>query len=192
VVATMVPLEGYALRDRWLHAEVDRSARDPSRLTVEIPEEATAFFEQEVLHDGAPQNAWVAYHRNELRFRYALLLARRLAPGQPADERSRRHLAVLEKDLYGALGLAEGMMGNPAGYSAGAVASLLERVRELMPSDELKMHRAKYFYVRAALRLGLGDRPGAVGDLETAISVWPARANPAFKALENVRAAGGG
>lgn len=191
VVSTMVPLEGYALRDRWLHAEVDRSARDPSQLTVDIPEEATAFFEQEVLHDSAPHNAWVAYHRNELRFRYALLLARRLVPGQPADERSRRHLAILENDRYGALGLAEGMMGNPAGYSPAAVASLLERVRELMPSDELKMHRAKYFYVRAALRLGMRDSAGAVGDLETAISVWPARANPAFKALDNVRAAGG-
>jgi hypothetical protein len=134
----------------------------------------------------------VAYHRNELRFRYALLLARKLVPGQPADERTRRHLAVLENDRYGALGLAQGMMGNPAGYSPAAVAGLLERVRELMPSDELKMHRAKYFYVRAALRLGQGDRAGAAGDLETAISVWPARANPAFKALENVRAAGGG
>ncbi|HEV7476122.1 MAG TPA: DUF2723 domain-containing protein [Burkholderiales bacterium] len=192
LVSTMVPLEGYALRDRWLHVEVDRAARDPSRLTVEIPEEATVFFEQEVLHDSAPHNAWVAYHRNELRFRYALLLARKLVPGQAADERSRRHLAVLENDRYGALGLAEGMMGNPAGYSPAAVAGLLERVRELMPSDELKMHRAKYFYVRAALRLGLGERAGAMGDLETAISVWPARANPAFKALDNVRAAGGG
>ena len=61
-----------------------------------------------------------------------------------------------------------------------------------MPSDARKEHRAKYFYLRAALRLGLGERAGALGDLETAISVWPARDNPAFRALENVRAAGGG
>jgi hypothetical protein len=192
VITTMAPLPGYALRDRWLYAEIDRTARDPAQVTIDIPEAAVAFFEQEVLVDRSPQNIWVAYHQGELRRHYARLLARRLVPGQAAGERDLRHLLALEKDFYGALGLAEGMVANTAGYSAAAVGSLLERVRDLMPSDARKEHRANYFYVRAALRLSRGDRAGAVGDLETAISVWPARANPAFQALENVRAAGGG
>jgi len=134
----------------------------------------------------------VAYHQGELRRHYARLLARQLAPGRAAGERDLRHLLALEKDFYGALGLAEGMLANTAGYSAPVVGGLLERVRDLMPSDARKEHRAKYFYVRAALRLGLGERAGALGDLENAIAVWPARANPAFQALKNVRAAGGG
>jgi hypothetical protein len=190
VVTTMVPFEGYARRDRWLHAEIDRTAREPSSVKIEIPEEAVEFFEREVMIDRAPRNAWVAYHHNELRFRYAVLLARRLVPGQALDERTRRQLAALEKDPYGALGLAEGLMANPAGYSAPAVASLLQTVSERMRPDEMKMYRAKYFYVRAALRLGNGDRAGALEDLGTSGAIWPARANPALKALENVRAAG--
>jgi hypothetical protein len=191
VITTMQPFEGYALRERWLHAEIDRSARDPAQVTIEIAEESIDFFEQEVLVDSAPQNAWVAYHQNELRLRYALLLARRLVPGQPADERSRRHLAVLEKDFYGAMGLAEGMMGNRAGYSSAAAAALLESARALMPSDARKAERAKYFYLRARLRLDMGDRAGALRDLETAVEVWPARENAAQAALDNVRAAAG-
>jgi hypothetical protein len=191
VVTTMAPLPGYPLRDRWLYAEIDRAARDPSQLTIDIPEEAVAFFEREVLVDRSPQNVWVAYHQGELRRHYARLLARQLVPGQAAGERNLRHLATLEKDFYGALGLAEGMLAS-ANYSTAAVGGLLERVRDLMPSDAPKEQRAKYFYLRAALRLGLGERTGALGDLEAAISVWPARANPAFRALENVRAAGGG
>jgi len=63
-------------------------------------------------------------------------------------------------------------------------------VSERMRPDEMKMYRAKYFYVRAALRLGNGDRAGALEDLGTSGAIWPARANPALKALENVRAAG--
>ncbi len=191
VVSTMAPLPGYPLRDRWLYSELDRAARDPSQVTIDIPEEAIAFFEREVLVDRSPQNVWVAFHQGELRRHYARLLARQLVPGQAAGERNLRHLAILEKDFYGALGLAEGMMAK-AGYSAPAVGSLLERVRELMPSDAKKEQRSKYFYLRAALRLGLGERAGALADLETSIAVWPAQSNPAFKALQNVRAAGGG
>jgi len=192
VVSTMTPLPGYPLRERWLYAEIDKSARDPAALAIEIPEEAVAFFEQAVLRDEQPANAWVAYHQGELRLRYANLLARRLDPRQPADERSRRHMAALAENFYGALGLAEGMLANSAGYAPAAVEGLLGRVRGLMPPDAMKMHRAKYFILRAALRLGAGERAGAMRDLETAAAVWPARANPAFPALENLRRDAGG
>ena len=94
VVSTMGPLPGYAVRERWLYSEIDRTARDPAQVRVDVPEEAVAFFEQEVLVDRRPQNAWVAYHQGELRYRYATLLARRLAPGDGGDERTRGHLAA--------------------------------------------------------------------------------------------------
>jgi len=187
VVTTMTPLPGYALRERWLYAEIDKSARDPAALTIDIPEEAVAFFEQAVMRDERPANAWVAYHQGELRLRYAHLLARSLDPRKPADERTRRQLAALSENFYGALGLAEGMLANPAGYAPVAVEGLLGRVRDLMPPEAMKMHRAKYFYARAVLRLGAGDRAGATRDLEAAAVVWPARANPAFQALETLR-----
>jgi hypothetical protein len=101
-------------------------------------------------------------------------------------------MAALAENFYGALGLAEGMLANSAGYAPAAVEGLLGRVRGLMPPDAMKMHRAKYFILRAALRLGAGERAGAMRDLETAAAVWPARANPAFPALENLRRDAGG
>ncbi|HEX6691143.1 MAG TPA: DUF2723 domain-containing protein [Burkholderiales bacterium] len=192
IVTTNGHFDGYARRDRWLHAEIDKSARDPAAVTVDIPEEALAFLEQDVLAAGAPRNAWVAYHQGELRLRYAQLLALRLAPGQPADERSRRHLAALSADFYGALGLAEGMLGNARGHSATAVEAALERARELMPPDARKPHRAKYFYLRAALLLSKGDAAGAAREIGASIAAWPAAANPAFRAHENLRRAAGG
>jgi hypothetical protein len=35
------------------------------------------------------------------------------------------------------------------------------------------------------VRANLRDSPGAARDLETAVSVWPAPSNPAFKALQD-------
>ena len=54
-----------------------------------------------------------------------------------------------------------------------------------MPSDVPKEHMSRFFYIRGIVRDNLRDDPGAVGDLETALSVWPASGNPAFKALQD-------
>jgi hypothetical protein len=191
VVTTMGHFDGYARRDRWLHAEIDKASRDPAGLAIEIPEAAVAFFEQEVMAPAPAQNVWVTYHQGELRMRFALLLALRLDPAQPADERSRRHLAALSQDFHGALGLAEGMLGNARGYSPAAVESALAQAQQRMPDDARKEHRAKYFYVLAGLRLGRGDAAGAMRELEASIAAWPAAANPAFRARDNLRRAAG-
>jgi hypothetical protein len=192
VAFSMQPQEGYARRDRWLHSEIDKSSPEAGRVTIEVPEEAVRFFEEAVLHPGGELNAWVAYHRNELRQRYALLLARRLVRSQPPEERTRRHLAVLSEDFHGAMGLAEGLLANPEGYPGAVVNDLLVRAAERMPSDVRKAERSRFFYLRAALRLGGNDPTGAIADLETAVALWPARENRAIRALENVRHATGG
>ena len=48
-----------------------------------------------------------------------------------------------------------------------------------------KEHLSRFFYIRGILRVNLRDNPGAARDLETAVSVWPAPSNPAFKALQD-------
>jgi hypothetical protein len=186
VTFTVEHFPRYARRDRWLHVEVDKSSRDPEGVTIEIPEEAVRFFEQSVLEDTDEANAWVAMQQGELRRQYALLLAQRLPRGQPPDERSRRHLVALSESFYGALGIAEGLMANRGGYSAGAVGDVLMRARDLMPSDVRKVHRSRYFLLRARLRLDLGDRAGAIQDFETAVALWPAPENRAIKPLEEL------
>jgi len=140
------------------------------------------FFEESIL--GVDDtSAWVAFIQGELRRHYAMLLARSLPRGQTLDERTRRHLDLLGKNFYGALGIAEGLMANKAGYSAGVVGGFLDRARDAMPSDVPKEHLSRFFYIRGILRINLRDGPGATRDLETAVSVSPSPSNPAFKAL---------
>ena len=183
VVFTLDTYPRYAQRDRWLYVEVDKSSTDGERVTVDIPEEAVQFFEESILGvDDA--NAWVAFIQGELRRHYAMLLARSLPLDQPPDERTRRHLDLLAKDFYGALGIAEGLMQNKESYSVGVVGSFLEKARDAMPSDVPKEHLSRFFYIRGVVRDNLRDSPGAARDLETAVSVWPAPGNPAFKALQ--------
>jgi len=189
IAFTLEHFGGYASRDRWIYVEVDRSSRDGSRVTVDIPEEAKRFFEESVAtsHDS---NAWIAFHQDEMRRRYGMLLGRSLPRSAP-DERSKKHIALLAADFNGALGLAEGLMANKLGYSAGVVSDLLERARNLMPSDAMKAHKAKFFHLRGALRLDLGDKAGALGDFETALEVYPTPGNEAVKPLTDLyRAAG--
>jgi len=184
VVFTLESYTGYARRDRWLFIEVDKSSKDAEQLTVDIPEEAARFFEQSIA-SVRESNGWAAFFQGELRRRYATLLARSLAPGSPADARTNRRLELLAKDFYGALGLAEGLMANGSGYSAGAVGRLLERVREEMPSDAPKLHLSRFFHLRGLLRVDLNDRAGGLRDLETSVSIWPVPDNPAYRPLQD-------
>jgi Protein of unknown function (DUF2723) len=187
---TMEHYGGYARRDRWLYIEIDKSSTDGEKVTIDIPEEAVRFFE-EAITDAREPNAWIAFHRDELRRRYASLLAQRLQRREPLDARSLRHLAILRDNFYGALGLAEGLMANRQGYAAGDVATLLDRARDLMPSDASKGHQSRFFYLRGALRLDLGDKAGATRDFESALSIWPVHDNAAIRPLKDLyRAAG--
>jgi 4-amino-4-deoxy-L-arabinose transferase-like glycosyltransferase len=183
VVFTLGAAKRYAQRDRWLYVEVDKSSTDPAQVTVEIPEEALRFFEESML-EPAGSNAWVAFIQGEMRRRYALLLGRSLPRGRPPDERTQRHLSLLEKDFYGALGIAEGLMAHKESYSTGVVAGFLEKARDTMPSDVPKEHLSRFFYIRGTLRDNLRDAPGAAADLEIAVSIWPTPDNPAFQALQ--------
>jgi len=129
-------------------------------------------------------NAWVAFFQAQLRRRYGEVLAQALPRGSPPDARARRHLDLLARDFYGVLGIAEGLMRHPQGYSVGEVTRFLDRARELMPSDVAKDELARFFYVRAAVRGDIGDEAGALRDFETAFGVWPAADNPAAGPLE--------
>jgi hypothetical protein len=185
VVFTLDALAGFAQRDRWLYIEVDKSSADRDKLTVDIPDEALQFFEESIAGVRDP-NAWIAYFQGELRRRYAMLLARSLPRERPPDARSLRHLDLLTKDFYGALGIAEGLMVNKQGYSVGAVASFLDRARDMMPSDTPKSHQSRFFYLRGAVRADMRDTAGSIQDFETAMSIWPAPGNTAFNALEDL------
>jgi Protein of unknown function (DUF2723) len=185
VVSTLDAFSGFARRDRWLYIEIDKSSVDPEKLTIDIPEEAVRFFEESVA-GSEERNTWVAFLQGELRRRYATLLAQSLSRDRPPDSRTARHLELLGKSFSGALGIAEGLLLNKEGYSVGAVASYLDRARDLMPSDVAKGPLSRFFEVRAALRLDQKDVSGAIRDFETALSVSPTPASSAIKPLEDL------
>jgi hypothetical protein len=175
----------YAQRDHWLFSEVDKSSRDPNKVTVDIPEETRQFFEQSILHTH-DSNGWIAFIQNELRRRYAELLGRSLRRGQQLDARTRSDLQVLTQDFFGALGLAQGMLLNPHGYTTGEVVALLDQAQKLTPPDVPKVYLSKYFAFRGILRANSNDRRGAIGDFQTALSIWPFPDNPAVRGLEAI------
>jgi hypothetical protein len=182
VVFTM-DIEGrHAQLDHWLFVEVDKSSTDPQQVTVDIPEQAAQFFEASML-DADQRNAWVSFIQGELRRHYAMLLARSLTRGEPPDPRTRRHLELLEKDFYGALGIAEGLAVHKESYPAGVVVGFLDKARDRMPADVPKEHLSRFFYIRGVVRDNMRDTPGAAADLDAAVSVWQAPGNPAFGAL---------
>lgn len=185
VVSTLETFTHYARTDRWLYAVVDKSSGDPEKVTVDIPEEAVRFFEQYVA-EADDANAWVAFFQGQLRRRYAELLAQSLSRATPPDARTARHLDLLARDFYGALGIAEGLIRNREGYSVGAVSKFLDKARDLMPSDVVKDELSRFFFLRAAVRANLGDEAGALQDFETAFSVWPVPDNPAVKPLDEL------
>jgi Protein of unknown function (DUF2723) len=189
VALTSELYEGYARRERWLFVEVDRSSRDPNRATIDIPEEAVAFFEEWIMHPRVT-NAFAAAHQNELRRRYAALLVRSLPRQWPSSGRQAAHLAALGEDFFGVLGILEGMMLHAGGYSARTASEYLARLPGLMPADVGKAEKARFFYLRGVLRQETGDKAGAITDWETAFALWPVEGNRAIAALEDTYGAG--
>jgi hypothetical protein len=185
VVFTSEYFVEYGRRDRWLYTETDKSQPDGKKVLVDIPDAAVRFFEESLI-DWREPNVWAAYAQGELVRRYAALIARSVPRATPPDERTRRHVAQLSERFVGVLGLAEGMMAHPEGYSVAAVGGLLQRARTLMPSDVNKAHLSRFFQLRGALRLDTGDRPGGIEDFETAVAVWPSPDNSALDALEDL------
>jgi hypothetical protein len=182
VVATLRATSLGATIDRWLYNERDPGSSDPNKVTVDIPEEALRYFEEDVATASSP-NVWVAHIQAELRRSYALSLARSLSMGTPIDARKQRHLDLLGKDFYGTIGIIEGLMINKDGYAPGVVGSYLDKARDLMPSDVVKSYLSRYFQLRGQFRADRGD-PGARGDLETAVDVFPSSTNSAIESLE--------
>lgn len=185
VVFTLDYYTGYARRDYWLFSELDKSSTDPQQVSASILPEARRFFEDSIAGPPNP-NAFIAMLQGELRRRYATVLGRNLPRGSPPDAPTQIDVAALGRDFYGALGLAEGLMLNKAGYSVGTVVAYLDRARELMPSDVPKEHLSRFFYLRGLLRTNMGDSAGGIADFETAISVWPAAQNNALQSLEKL------
>lgn len=182
VVVTQWYADQHPRRDRWLYSVVDRNPTDPGAYSIDLPEDLVRFFEESVLAE--PENdAWAAFVQGEMRRRYARLLAESLPRAKAPTDRTARHLAVLERDFYGALGVVDGLLANKKGYSVGQAVHFLEQAGRLMPSDVSKQLRARYFELRAYLRLGQNDQPGAIADLETALSLWPVKSNGAVEAL---------
>ena len=185
VVFTLDSYLGNARIDRWLYTEVDKSSTDSKRIRTDVPEEAVRFFDEAIAHE-SPSNAWIAYFQSELKRRYGVVLGLSLGTKTPTDEPTRRHLELLGNDFYGALGIAEGLLNHPDGFSAGTVAMYLDRARTLLPSDAPKQHIAGYFLLRGLLRANTQDKVGAVRDLETGFALWPALQNPAIAPLEQL------
>jgi hypothetical protein len=174
-------------RDAWLFQVVDRSA---GKKAIEIPAPLVDFFEQAVLgqHPGQP---WLAALQGELRQKYARLLAAQVPRSGPQEARAMRHWLALAEDFHGALGLAEGLLAREEGFDAAQARTLLEQVRLRMPSDAGKREQARYFELRAHLRLGQGDQRGALEDFQTSVALWPVKENSAILPLTDLYQAAG-
>jgi hypothetical protein len=170
VATTAPPLPGLAWRERWLFMTLEQGP-------VEIPASLVRFYEEGVR---APRerNPYIAFYQGELRRRYVALAAL----GGEA-----RGLEAMAQDFYGALGAVEGLLAGGQGYSLRLAARLLDAAAQGMPRDASKQQRARFLELRAYVRLELGDRRGALEDLEWAATAWPVPANGAAAALKRLR-----
>ena len=176
VATTAPPLPGMAWREQWLFATLERGAASEPR--TEIPPALHRFYE-EALAPGGERNGYIAFFKNELRRRYAALVAQ----SAPADA----SLEGVTQDFAGALGAAEGLLSRKQGYPIRQAAALLERAAEKMPADASKAQVARFFELRAYVRIAAGDRRGALSDLESSASTWPVPGNRAIVALRELK-----
>jgi len=178
--------EGYAQRHRGLYVLIDKSAPDGDAVTVDLPEESLRFLDESLLARNE-HDPWSRMVQSSLRERFGGVLAMGLDPAHAPDAATAKALGGLSTDFAGALGIAEGLLANKRGYSIRQVAGYLEKARDSMPGDVAKDRRARFFELRAYLRLEQGEARRALEDLETSIAIWPAESNRARVALRDLR-----
>ena len=175
------PPEGMVQRHHGFFVVVEPSSA-AAQTVIQVSPSALRFVEDAVLSSGE-RDPWTRLLQQRLRERFAEVIAAAavLNPDAPAQ----RLLQALGEDYAGAIGIAQGILA--ARGPLRDVARALDQARERMPGDASKEHRARYFELRAYLRLEQGDRGGAVRDLETAVEIWPAPGNRAASALSDLR-----
>jgi hypothetical protein len=179
--------QGYAQRHRGLYVLLDKSNPDRGAVAVELPEEIRRFLGASLLERNE-RDPWSHMEQSSLRERFGGIVAMDLDPARAAEPAMARLLSALSADYAGALGIAEGLIANQRGYSARQAAGYLEKARDLMPGDAPKERRARFFELRAYLRLAQGDVARGVEDLETSVATWPSPTNRARVALADLRA----
>lgn len=180
------PPDGYAQRHHGLFVSLDRTVSDSRAVTVDLPPDVRRFLAESVL--ARPEiDAWTRLVQGQLRERFGGVLAMSLNPARAPDAETAGLLDAISADFAGSLGIAEGLLANKQGYSIRQVARYLEKARDLMPADVSKERRARFFELRAYLRLEQGDSRGAREDLESALAIWPSQANRASRALKDLR-----
>ncbi|MGQ0655383.1 MAG: protein O-mannosyl-transferase family [Betaproteobacteria bacterium] len=172
VATTAPPLAGFTWREHWLFAARQEQAG------VDIPPSLRKFYDDH-LPPGGERNAYIALFKGELRRRYAALNAQAAPAGIALD--------ALAEDFPGALGAAEGLLARPGGYPIRQAAAFLERAAERMPRDAGKAQVARFFELRAYVRLAAGERSAALRDLETSAAMWPLATNGALAALSKLK-----
>jgi hypothetical protein len=178
------PPEGFAQRHRGWYVLLEPGGREgPAR--AEITPQALDFLDRSLLA-GNERDPWTRLAQQTLRGRFAAVLAASIDPARPPDAHMHRRLGALAEDYVGALGLAEGLLSVNA--APRDVARALEQAAAQMPGAAPKDRRARFFELRAYLRLNQGDRAGAVRDLETALAVWPSPKNRASVPLADLQA----
>ena len=176
-VATTAPLlGGFAWREHWLYATLDRERE--AGVVVDVPPDLARYFDEQV-RSPVERNAFIAFYQGELRRRYA---------GFAAQAGDWRALESLGQDFYGALGGAEGLLSRREGYPLKEAVRLLQSAGELIPADASKQQRARYLELRGYVRLALGDRAGALSDLRASVAAWPVAANAAAGTLRRLEA----
>jgi hypothetical protein len=177
--------EGTTQRHRGLYIVADKAPG--ARASLELPPEVERFLRESLLGRNE-RDPWSRAVQSNLRERLGGVLALHLDPVRGPDDATAKALAGLAADHAGALGIAEGLMANPRGHSARQVAGYLEKARDLMPGDATKERRARFFELRAYLRLEQGEAGRAIEDLDLAIAAWPSDKNRARIAAADLRA----
>jgi hypothetical protein len=176
---------GYAPRHRGLYIIADKAPG--ARASFAMPPEVERFLQESVLGRNE-RDPWSRAMQSTLRERFGGVMAMHLDPARGPDAATARALAGLAADPAGALGIAEGLVANPAGYSLRQAAGYLEKARDLMPGDATKERHARFFELRAYLRLEQGDARRALEDLDIALAIWPSEKNRARIAAADLRA----
>lgn len=184
VAFMLEPPEGLAQRHRGAYVLVDAAASAGGSAVVDVPGELLAFLQDSVL-SSTERDPWTRLVQQRLRGRFGEVLAAEAAGQGPPDAQREHLLRALAEDYQGALGIARGMLAGRGPLRE--VSRALEEARSRMPGDAAKEDRARYFELRAYLRLEQGDRAGALQDLEASLSVWPSQQNRAMLALGDLR-----
>ena len=158
----------------------------PGSIGVELNDAAKEYFKKLIMMP-EPEDAWIAYHRNQLLETYGEYLGLLQAGDYPRfNEYAEDVLPLAKRHYWSLMGMASALAPQNSDRSRRLTDDYLRKARQRSGDDRSKAQRASVFYLEGLLEQQKGNVNGAMASFRESLQINREPSNQAYRKLREL------